>query len=318
MEPKPVIVDGYLIVEGQRFKLWPPCDEFRHVAEYAEMLAADARFQRVPLARPLNSRHLWASPGESGAAVLSRWAEATEAGRDAAYEEIERQLEARLVAAEAERDAARLECDAALQGRDAALERAEKVASAALRSVAEHDALVARLELTRGELHRMTEARDDAWAERDGLAARLGLVREEDDCAKRARADVRQMTEQHKRMTTDCATALELKSAIVDQARKELAEERAEVARLRAELKHPAVQRLHRVRPGTSIHGPGPMDMGYAVDLALDPKTHDTIAFGLAQTYRVGTTGTGKAEGPIRPVAEWAAEGWDVAGGGRA
>jgi multidrug efflux pump subunit AcrA (membrane-fusion protein) len=76
-----------------------------------------------------------------------------------------------------------------------------------------------------------------------------------------------------------------------------------------------ALHRLRRVHPGAVIYRPygGKQgDLGFAVDLALDPKTHHTRAFTLANTFRVGTTGAGTGEGPVRPVEWWAAEGWDV------
>ena len=76
-----------------------------------------------------------------------------------------------------------------------------------------------------------------------------------------------------------------------------------------------ALHRLRRVHPGAVIYRPygGKQgDLGFAVDLALDPKTHYTRAFTLATTFRVGTIGAGTGEGPVRPVEWWAAEGWDV------
>lgn len=76
-----------------------------------------------------------------------------------------------------------------------------------------------------------------------------------------------------------------------------------------------ALDRLRRVHPGAVIYRPygGKQDdLGFAVDLALDPKTHYTRAFTLANTFRVGTIGAGTGEGPVRPVEWWAAEGWDV------
>lgn len=76
-----------------------------------------------------------------------------------------------------------------------------------------------------------------------------------------------------------------------------------------------ALHRLRRVHPGAVIYRPygGKQgDLGFAVDLALDPKTHYTRAFTLANTFRVGTIGAGTGEGPVRPVEWWAAEGWDV------
>ena len=106
MEPESVIVDGYLIVEGQRYKLLPRHDGLRDVRACADMLAAEARFQGEPLARPWNSRHLWARPGESGTAVLSRWFLAGQEARDAANLATEQQLAARVADLEQERDAA--------------------------------------------------------------------------------------------------------------------------------------------------------------------------------------------------------------------
>ena len=76
-----------------------------------------------------------------------------------------------------------------------------------------------------------------------------------------------------------------------------------------------ALHRLRRVHPGAVIYRPygGKQgDLGFAVDLALDPETHYTRAFTLAKTFRVGTIGAGTGEGPVRPVEWWAAEGWDV------
>ena len=76
-----------------------------------------------------------------------------------------------------------------------------------------------------------------------------------------------------------------------------------------------ALHRLSGVHPGALIYrryGGKQGDLGFAVDLALDPKTHYTRAFTLAKTFRVGTIGAGTGEGPVRPVEWWAAEGWDV------
>ena len=76
-----------------------------------------------------------------------------------------------------------------------------------------------------------------------------------------------------------------------------------------------ALHRLRRVHPGAVIYRPygGKQgNLGFAVDLALDPETHYTHAFTLANTFRVGTIGAGTGEGPVRPVEWWAAEGWDV------
>jgi hypothetical protein len=104
----------------------------------------------------------------------------------------------------------------------------------------------------------------------------------------------------------------------------------AELARLRAQVSAPVldvevpaepaeepsctdvIARLRRVCSGDCILGRGPTDMGYAVDLLLDPRTHHTVAFALTQNWRMGTTGAGTGEAPARPVEWWAAGGWDT------
>lgn len=72
-----------------------------------------------------------------------------------------------------------------------------------------------------------------------------------------------------------------------------------------------ALDRLRRVCPGDLIYGREQDDLGFAVDLALDHRTHHTTAFALAKTFQVAT-GAGTGEGPVRPVEWWDAEGWDV------
>jgi hypothetical protein len=72
-----------------------------------------------------------------------------------------------------------------------------------------------------------------------------------------------------------------------------------------------ALDRLRRVCLGDVIYGRKQDDLGLAVDLSLDRRTHHTVAFALAKTFQVAT-GARTGEGPVRPVEWWDAEGWDV------
>lgn len=74
---------------------------------------------------------------------------------------------------------------------------------------------------------------------------------------------------------------------------------------------HPALNRLRNVIPGTCVRGPSSTDLGYVCNVQYDHESM-VVAFGLAQKYRVGTPGVGEAEGPIKSVWEWAADGWDL------